>query len=343
MPAPQGPTSLNLSGIVDGTNIDAADVTVPLAQAATAIDEARTTLRVKSTDTVLQYLADALTAGAGITLTQSTVTGATTIAIASTGIATGMVLPYFGKGSSIPTGFALCNGALVSMGSASSQTYEALLDLLLDATTYYSTTVLTAFGLNTGNTVTADAGTDKVLWASHTLVNGDRVVFGNSGGALPGGISANTKYFVRNAGTNDFQISLTSTGAIVDISSAGTGTHTVYWQFALPDLRGRTISGLDAMLTGASANRVTASAADAIGGSVGAETHTIAEGELPSHSHSLTIAGRDGVGNSFARLAATHSTTGTTGNYTGTSGTTGSGTAHNNMQPTMFACAIIKL
>ena len=56
--------------------------------------------------------------------------------------------------------------------------------------------------------------------------------------------------------------------------------------FTLPDFRGRFALGLDNM-GGASANRVTDIAADAIGGNAGAEIKTISTDNLPEHEHDL--------------------------------------------------------
>jgi len=56
--------------------------------------------------------------------------------------------------------------------------------------------------------------------------------------------------------------------------------------FALPDLRGRFALGADNM-GGPSANRVTSSAADAVGNSSGEESKTIGIENLPEHEHDL--------------------------------------------------------
>jgi microcystin-dependent protein len=109
--------------------------------------------------------------------------------------------------------------------------------------------------------------------------------------------------------------------------------------FNAPDLRGRVWAGKDNM-GGSSANRVTDSQADSMGGVMGAETHTLTTAELASHSHGITAYMR-GSGTAEAKLAAEDrdpdSVVGTA-----TSNTAGSGTAHNNMQPTMFGNWIIK-
>lgn len=104
--------------------------------------------------------------------------------------------------------------------------------------------------------------------------------------------------------------------------------------FNLPDLRGRVPLGQDDM-GGSSANVVTDAAADSIGGVDGHETHTLSVAELASHSHGETLhygkatwasAGSD---SGYAPTSIT-ATTDKKQLYTDN---TGSGTAHNNMQP----------
>lgn len=57
--------------------------------------------------------------------------------------------------------------------------------------------------------------------------------------------------------------------------------------FGLPDFRGRFPLGLDNM-NGSSANRVTNTAADALGGNAGQESVTVRETNLPEHEHDLS-------------------------------------------------------
>lgn len=82
--------------------------------------------------------------------------------------------------------------------------------------------------------------------------------------------------------------------------------------FNVPDLRGRTIVGLDNM-GGTDAGRL--SSANTLGTTGGAETHTIAEANLPSHSHSLN--------------SHTHSLS-ASGSYSGTTSTIGD---HSHQSP----------
>lgn len=79
---------------------------------------------------------------------------------------------------------------------------------------------------NQGNTAsfTADAATDVLTRATHGLSNG-QTVYVYSTTTLPGGLSANTPYYVLSATTNTFKLSATRGGTAIDITSAGTGTH----------------------------------------------------------------------------------------------------------------------
>jgi microcystin-dependent protein len=78
---------------------------------------------------------------------------------------------------------------------------------------------------------------------------------------------------------------------------------------------------------GSGANRVTASEADTVGSSSGAETHALSVEELASHSHYVSIVKNVGSGGSEASANADSH------NSTNATGSTGSGTAHNNMPP----------
>lgn len=332
MAAPQGPTALTLSGIVDGQEIDAADVTIPLNEAAAAIDEARQTVAVSSDDGVLKYLSEALAAGSGISLTVENTGGSKTIRIAASSVEVGTMQPWFGSPVAIPSGYLLCDGQHVSM-----KDYRRLLDLFIAASVYYGTTVGAMFGLYSQVAFTADAATDKLLAAGHGLTNGT-VMLVFSTGTLPAGLNGNTIYYVVNAAPNDFQVSLTEGGAPVDLTSAGTGTHYYYTRFRVPDMRGRFALGLDAMLSGQSANRVTAAAADTLGGTGGAETHTLTVNEMPGHTHSIQLYAGSGGTLTGPNGSATQSYN----NGTGTTGSAGGGQAHNNMPPYLGVLWIIK-
>jgi hypothetical protein len=71
---------------------------------------------------------------------------------------------------------------------------------------------------------TADASTDTFRAPGSAFTNGDKVVTeAGTLGALPTGVDALTEYFVINASTDTFKLSLTSGGAAIDITADGGG------------------------------------------------------------------------------------------------------------------------
>lgn len=75
-------------------------------------------------------------------------------------------------------------------------------------------------------TITANAATNEVTLGGggSVPVNG-RLVFSNSGGALPAGLTAGVRYYVVASAGSVVKVSLTLGGAEIDITDAGTGTH----------------------------------------------------------------------------------------------------------------------
>jgi microcystin-dependent protein len=143
--------------------------------------------------------------------------------------------------------------------------------------------------------------------------------------------------------------------AIGTTYGAADGTH-----FSLPDLRGRVVAGQDDM-GGSSANRLTGVSGsvdgDTLGGAGGTETHTLTTAELASHTHVNTlndpghfhaIKGGSGTGGGVAIIngsAGSFSPDDVTGSKTTgvtiTNASAGSGSAHNNVQPTFLLNYII--
>jgi len=334
-------TDLTLSAIVDGQVADAADVTVPFGEAEAAIDEARATLSVTANDTHVKNLDDAVTAGTGLAKAISSPGGDEKLALSldTTGAATGQVLTKTAGGvafaavAAVPVGgvlmwpsnaapdkWLLCYGQALSM-----TTYKALLDAFMAGM------AVAELGLDAGTTVTADGPTNLFTAAGHGLNNDDVIMFSNSGGALPTGLSAGTIYYVRDKSTNDFKVALTAGGAVVDITDGGSGTHKFHKQFANLDLRGRFALGQDDM-GGSSANRVTATQADNLGQGSGAETHTLQTTEIPAHNHAIqgNYDGTPPTGTTrYTNYAALRYGAATTEN----SANAGGGAAHNNMPP----------
>lgn len=140
--------------------------------------------------------------------------------------------------------------------------------------------------------------------------------------------------------------------------------------FNLPDLRGRVTAGFDYMggpgalrLTLATANGVDGSAIGNVGGE---QSDTLTSATVPTHSHSFSATssaagshahtlnqyygtasgsgfpGYDGSGNASAgTFAATDAVGDHTHTVSGTTGNSGSGGAHNNVQPTLVINKII--
>jgi len=127
--------------------------------------------------------------------------------------------------------------------------------------------------------------------------------------------------------------------------------------FNIPDLRGRVIAGQDDM-GGTSANRLTDLTGgingDNLGATGGAETHTLTEAEMPSHSHfganwggtgtpylngsnqKITTNGNDGGASSYHFFRTTDTPN------SATTSDSGGGNTHNNVQPTIILNYIIK-
>jgi len=71
------------------------------------------------------------------------------------------------------------------------------------------------------------AATDIVTSAAHGLKEGDLVWVATTA-TLPTGLSASTDYYVRYLTVDTFELSATLLGPAVDISAAGSGTHSFY-------------------------------------------------------------------------------------------------------------------
>jgi hypothetical protein len=97
--------------------------------------------------------------------------------------------------------------------------------------------------------VTANASTNLFSLTDHDLIAGARVRFTTTD-TLPGGISVDTDYYVSAEGLtdDDFKVSSTVNGAIIDLTSAGTGTHTVLLtagQILIPEITDETSHNWD--------------------------------------------------------------------------------------------------
>lgn len=132
-------------------------------------------------------------------------------------------------------------GALIYLGSNLAATTGSDAATIFD-TSSYNDAVQPAdaggtqrFWLGASKTMTVastSAGVETLTITSHGLTTGEGpILFTNSGGGLPGGISAGTKYWAIVADANTISLATSRANAIastkVDITSNGTGTHTM--------------------------------------------------------------------------------------------------------------------
>lgn len=74
------------------------------------------------------------------------------------------------------------------------------------------------------STDTIDMTSTGHYYANNTPVK----LYPDAGGTLPGGLTANTRYFVVNTSTNSIQLSTSSSGSAINLTSQGTGTFRIY-------------------------------------------------------------------------------------------------------------------
>jgi hypothetical protein len=100
-----------------------------------------------------------------------------------------------------------------------------------------TTAQATANTLGQSDTFTADAGTDTCTWTSganipSNILSGTRVRLTTTT-TLPGGLATATDYYVIRLGDTTFKLATSFANAIagtaINITDAGTGTHTVTW------------------------------------------------------------------------------------------------------------------
>lgn len=130
-----------------------------------------------------------------------------------------------------------------------------------------------------GKKITAiDTSGDTLTISQHELTANQPVYLVTTGSA-PGGLAIQTKYFVRNPLTNTLQLSATSGGSAIDISSAGSGTIVLRPGAVFDtgsDLRAEAAKdGADFVLSSSSTFQgffIVANATSAIGSTTGAAT-----------------------------------------------------------------------
>jgi len=180
-----------------------------------------------------------------------------------------------------------------------------------------------------------------ITLTNHGLTTGQKVYFTTTG-ALPTGLTANTTYWINVTGINTFNLSSTYANLIAGIYIATSGTqsgvHTAFLTIAsvsnattfnTPDYQGRVLANANAL--------------NGVGKFTGTETQTLTIANLPSHNHNIIGDSGSGIGSGTTTDRVLLNTDGDVRNvFVKTTELTGSGTAHNNMQPTEFVYFHIK-
>lgn len=190
------------------------------------------------------------------------------------------------------------------------------------------------------STITVDTSSDEVLHSAHGKVVNDRVHF-TSTTTLPTPIVATIAYCITSITTDRFKISATCGGAAIDITDTGTGTHSDYFNFVVPDARGRNAIGTG---TGAGLTaRVIGATGGAESGSGTTDSYVLTIAEMPAHTHQSSAAptgviGSPGGVSFFGAISG------------GPTGSTGGGGGHTHsisslalMDPFLVMTYIIKL
>lgn len=236
--------------------------------------------------------------------------------VSSPPIASGSIMMF--GGNTAPTGWLKCDGSAVSRA-----TYASLFAALFPTVGTFTITI---------------ASPGVATLTSHGLATGDGVYLTTTG-ALPTGLTANTRYWVIKVDANTFRLATSLANALagtaINTSGSQSGTHTARLApagvgdgtttFNLPSLVGTVPVGKDQSQTEFAG----------LGQTGGAKTHTLTEAEMPAHTHN----GLDGFSGSGG--SGTYSGANRVSNAVATS-STGGGGAHNNLQPYFAINFIIK-
>lgn len=153
---------------------------------------------------------------------------------------TGMISPY--AGFTAPSGWLMCDGSDVSRS-----TYADLFALLNPSVGTFTVTI---------------ASPGVITLNAHGLETSDSIYITTTG-ALPTGLTANTRYWVIKTDANTFRLATSQAnadaGTAINTSGTQSGTHTMRrtpygvgngsTTFTLPDYRGRVLVGLDTTQT----------------------------------------------------------------------------------------------
>lgn len=165
----------------------------------------------------------------------------------------------------------------------------------------------------------------------HWLIcDGRTIGSASSGGTARANADMETLFtHLWNNSSNTYLVIQTSAGANTTRGASAAADFAANKRMPLPDARGRTLTSLDG-----SAGVIADAWADNLGGTGGDDTHTLTEAELAVHDHG-------GSGTALYYMSSASPTinlqAGSGWNAAGAVNTAnaGSGTAHNNMQPSL--------
>jgi hypothetical protein len=178
-----------------------------------------------------------------------------------------------------------------------------------------------------------------VTQTAHGLATGDSIYITTTG-ALPTGLTANTRYWVIKNDANSYWLATSLANALtstkINTTGSQSGTHTAKGAaygigdgsttFTLPSIKGNVMVGKDQSQTEFAG----------LGQTGGEKTHVLTVAELPAHTHGAPV-DNSGTSGTARALAGTNGA----GTQLNTS-STGSDTAHNNIQPYITLNYIIK-
>tara|TARA_R100001143_G_scaffold61749_1_gene63335 strand:- start:53 stop:1150 length:1098 start_codon:yes stop_codon:yes gene_type:complete len=226
----------------------------------------------------------------------------------------------------------------VSRTTYTNLTATSITSTVITATSI-TTSILDASAITlTGNVTAANAVISDKVCASAYFGSGVNLtgivpsgsIFSYAGASAPSGYILCFGQAISRSTYSDLFTAIGTTYGTGDGSST----------FNLPDLRGRTVAGQDDM-GGSSADRLTGQTGgvngDTLGGTGGAETHTLSAAELAAHSHEYSRGLVSGT-----NIAAGPNFNANAGTSVSTAENTPSGGAHNNVQPTLILNYIIK-
>lgn len=115
------------------------------------------------------------------------------------------------------------NGDPVDLSS-----YTLLFKMELEDGTTELATTSTGVDFHATRSFTAEADDDYLTCNGHGVTSIDQIIVANSGGALPTGLSASTRYWPVNITPNRFQLAASPNGAAINLTTDGSGTNSFY-------------------------------------------------------------------------------------------------------------------